>query len=53
VFPLGEHLDEFESVRARQGFADARKLLIELIFEGSLLLMVHVFHRILILLISA
>ena len=34
-------------MRVRQGFADANKLLIELILEGSLLLLVHVFHPIL------
>src|SRR5262249_44852248 len=48
VFPLGQHLEEFEAVRTRQGFADACKLLIEVILEVTLLLWVHVCHDILI-----
>src|SRR5258708_19682700 len=47
VFSLGQHLEEFEAVRTRQGFANARKLLIEVILEGSLLLLVHVCHALL------
>src|SRR6266702_1650982 len=47
VFPLGEHLEEFEAVRTRQGFANARKLLVEVGLEGALLLLIHICHDLL------